>query len=53
MKNTTKINIERKQEISQSKLLSEFITISPKLKSYLFRILAHKEDTEDLLRKHI
>lgn len=45
-------NGENKQEtISQDTLLVEFEKISPKLKSYLFRLTAHKEDAEDLLQE--
>jgi RNA polymerase sigma-70 factor (ECF subfamily) len=43
--------LEKKEIISQDTLLVEFEKIRPKLKSYLFRITAHKEDTEDLLQE--
>jgi len=45
------MELEKKGIISQDTLLVEFETIRPKLKSYLFRITAHKEDTEDLLQE--
>lgn len=45
------LELEKKEIISQDTLLVEFETIRPKLKSYLFRITAHKEDTEDLLQE--
>jgi DNA-directed RNA polymerase specialized sigma24 family protein len=51
MKNSNNLAIEKEGGISQDTLLMEFETIRPKLKSYLFRITAHKEDTEDLLQE--
>ncbi len=51
MKNSNNLAIEKEGGISQDTLLMEFETIRPRLKSYLFRITAHKEDTEDLLQE--
>jgi RNA polymerase sigma-70 factor (ECF subfamily) len=51
MKKNNDLTPEKRERISQDSLLVEFETISPGLKSYLFRITAHKEDTEDLLQE--
>jgi RNA polymerase sigma-70 factor (ECF subfamily) len=51
MKKNNDLTPEKREGISQDTLSMEFEKISPKLKSYLFRITAHKEDTEDLLQE--
>jgi RNA polymerase sigma-70 factor (ECF subfamily) len=45
------LNTPGKEAISQNRLSVEFETIRPQLKSYLQRLTAHKEDTEDLLQE--
>jgi RNA polymerase sigma-70 factor (ECF subfamily) len=49
--NNSNLSVGKKEEISQDVLLIEFEKNRPKLKSYLFRLTAHREDTEDLLQE--
>ncbi len=53
MRNEQNSNVNNKKQelISQENLLAEFEMHRLKLKSYLFRITTHKEDSEDLVQE--